>query len=49
MKLKHVRLFGEDFDISVTRKNEKLEVQITKGKKLFSKTIKSGSTSEIEL
>lgn len=48
MKLKHVRLFGEDFDISVTRKNEKLEVIITKGKELISKTIKNGSRAEIE-
>ncbi|MBI3123397.1 MAG: hypothetical protein HYZ10_03245 [Ignavibacteriales bacterium] len=49
MKLKHVRLFGEDFDISVTRKNEKLEVIITKGKEIISKTIRKGSTTEFDL
>ncbi|MFA7420207.1 MAG: hypothetical protein WCZ90_11030 [Melioribacteraceae bacterium] len=48
MKLKHVRLFGEDFEISIVRKNEKLEVIITKGKEFISKTIKNGSTTAIK-
>lgn len=49
MKLKHVRLFGEDFDISVSRNKDKFDVMITRGTKTISKTIKNGSTTEIEL
>lgn len=49
MKLKHVRLLGEDFDISVSRSKDKLNVLIKKGTETISKTIKDGSTTEIEL
>ena len=49
MKLKHVRLFGEDFDISVSRSKDKLDVIITRGTETISKAIKDGSTAEFRL
>ncbi|MDP2038017.1 MAG: hypothetical protein Q8L04_11585, partial [Ignavibacteria bacterium] len=49
MKLKHVRLFGEDFDISVSRSKNKLEVVITRENETITKTIKDGSTAEFRL
>lgn len=48
MKLKHVRLFGLDFDISVSQSKDKLDVIITRGTETISRTIKNGSTTEIE-
>ncbi|KAF0138960.1 MAG: hypothetical protein FD122_3580, partial [Stygiobacter sp.] len=48
MKLKHVRLFGENFDITVARSKDKLNVIITRGTETISKAIKDGSTTEIE-
>jgi len=50
MKLKNINGFGNTFDISVTKANGKLEVEITETtKKVIKKIIKDGESLEIKL
>ena len=50
MNLNHVRAFGSDFDVQVSRDGEKLHVLVTeKGKKVLDKKITEGKTLKVRL
>ncbi|MCL7764465.1 six-hairpin glycosidase-like protein [Polaribacter sp. Z014] len=51
MSLENIKAFGEDFNIEVKRKNKSLVIEIKKNKtdKTFKRTIKEGSTININL
>ena len=50
MALKHIRAFGEDFDINVERQpKNQLKVTVTNGSKVITKTIKDGSKMAVKL
>ena len=48
--MKHIRAFGEDFDINVERQpKNQLKVTVTNGSKVITKTIKDGSKMAVKL
>jgi len=50
MALKHIRAFGSDFDLAVSRAGDKLQVQVLKDGKIFkSMQIADGGTATIDL
>jgi hypothetical protein len=50
MALRHVRAFGSDFDIEVSRDGSKLHVKVSvAGKPVYDKKVSEGTTCRVRL